>query len=520
MTRTFAAINVDPYQMDLGIYEMSERIGMRSVDYVQHVMGSGIESYANGKISYHQVEEMCEVLTDFTRIMKGYQVAAYRAYAANSVRDALNSRIVLDQIRVRTGIDVRVISNAELRFINYKAIAVKDAEFQKSIQKGTAVVTVGFGSTHFSVFDKDSLISSQNLSLGVMQLYDMAVSANVTTEQEKDLICEMIDNELVSFRKIYLKDREIRTIIATGRPIMNIYFKLRGKEMKRGYLSAAEFKRFFEIIRQMSIEQLEDYFELNTQTATQLFPTAAVFERVMELTGAETMWIPGIRITDGIAAKHAEERKFIRFNHNFENDIIAISRNMAKRYKCYMPHIQAVEQLALKIFDALKKYHGLKAREQLLLLISADLHDCGNFITMYDASDCAYSIVMESEIVGLSHMEQEIVANVVRYHGQEFGYDDMGIEERTDWGGRLSTPDNLSMTVAKLTAMLRLAIALDSGQKNKLEDCRLSVKGDELVITTGCRSDVTLEKLSVEQCEDFFREIFGICPVLKQKKKV
>ena len=55
---------------------------------------------------------------------------------------------------------------------------------------------------------------------------------------------------------------------------------------------------------------------------------------MMEITGAEIMWMPGIRMTDGIAAEYAEDKKLLKFNHNFANDIIVTSRNMAKRYKC------------------------------------------------------------------------------------------------------------------------------------------------------------------------------------------
>ena len=42
-------------------------------------------------------------------------------------------------------------------------------------------------------------------------------------------------------------------------------------------------------------------------------------------------WIPAIGICDGIAAEYASDKKLIRFDHNFENDILAAARNMAKK---------------------------------------------------------------------------------------------------------------------------------------------------------------------------------------------
>ena len=53
---------------------------------------------------------MCQVLEEFAQVMKSYQVEDYRAYATSAMREAKNSQIILEQIRVRTGIQVQVIS--------------------------------------------------------------------------------------------------------------------------------------------------------------------------------------------------------------------------------------------------------------------------------------------------------------------------------------------------------------------------------------------------------------------------
>lgn len=152
-----------------------------------------------------------------------------------------------------------------------------------------------------------------------------------------------------------------------------------------------------------------------------------------------------------MAAEYAEDKKLIRFNHSFENDIIVTSRNMAKRYKCYMPHIQNVEEAALKVFDSLKKYHGLGARERLLLQIAANLHSCGKFVTMRGSEECGYNMIMATEIIGLSHVEREIVANIVKYHQQKFRYNEVEVSAKPSKDSRLASTEDLSIVIAKLT---------------------------------------------------------------------
>ncbi len=519
MVRTFAAIDVGSFELTLGIYEISDKAGIRLIDRVRHMAGLGRDTFGEGKISYQTVEEICEILDGFSRIMKGYGITECRAYATTAMREAKNSQIVLEQIRVRTGIHVRVLSNSEQRFLGYKSIAAKDAEFQKTIQKGTAIVDVGFGSIQVSLFDKDALVSTQNLPLGLLQLRRALSHASVSTGLEQELVRELVDNELVTFRKMYLKDREIKNLIAIGDPILNLYYKMRERKQE-DRLSRERFDAMYNWLCGKTRDQLEDAFDLNGEYASMLFPTAAIYKRILEMTGAEVIWVPGVCIADGIAAEYAEEEKLLKFNHNFSSDIIAASRNTARRYKCHMPHVQTVEALALQVFDSLKKYHGMKARERLLIQIAADLHSCGKFVTMRNATECAYNIIMSTEIIGLSHVEREIVANVVKYHIQEFRYNEVELQAAPSRDSRLENPENLQLVIAKLTAILRLANSMDRSHAAKLADCRLQVKGHQLVITTEYAGDVTLERLSIEEKGDFFEEIFGIRPVLKQKKRV
>ena len=89
MVRTFAAIDVGSFELELGIYEITDKGNVRTVDQVKHMIALGKDTYNTGKISYRLVEEMCEVLQDFVRIMKEYQVKEYRAYATSAMRERI-----------------------------------------------------------------------------------------------------------------------------------------------------------------------------------------------------------------------------------------------------------------------------------------------------------------------------------------------------------------------------------------------------------------------------------------------
>ena len=136
-----------------------------------------------------------------------------------------------------------------------------------------------------------------------------------------------------------------------------------------------------------------------------------------------------------------------------------------------------------------------------MLEIAAMLHDCGKYISLTASSQCSYDIIMATEIIGLSHKEREMVANIVKYNTVEL--------ENTD-----------DLTTVKLVAMLRVANALDRSHKQKFKDYRIELKDNQLVISVRTNEDITLEKGTLREKAEFFEEVFGVKPVLKQKKGI
>ena len=121
--RTFAAIDVGSFELSMKIFEVSRR-GMKEIDHIRREINMGTESYTTGKLSYERVEELCEALLAFSDIMKTYRVSDYAAYGTSAIRETENTIILLNQIEVRTGIHIQVLSNSEQRFLDLSLIHI------------------------------------------------------------------------------------------------------------------------------------------------------------------------------------------------------------------------------------------------------------------------------------------------------------------------------------------------------------------------------------------------------------
>ena len=73
--KTFAAIDVGSFELELGIFEISASAGIREIDHVRHALALGKDTYNDGRLSHEIVEEMCEVLNKFREVMKTYRVS-------------------------------------------------------------------------------------------------------------------------------------------------------------------------------------------------------------------------------------------------------------------------------------------------------------------------------------------------------------------------------------------------------------------------------------------------------------
>ena len=139
---TFAAIYIGTYDVSLKVFEFTNRKKFHEVDHIRSRQELGKGAYGTGTIGYEQVEELCETLAQFKEIMESYKVDSYEVCAAAALRDTTNEIFVLDQIYLRTGFRVKVLSNSEHRFISYKAVAGSPV-FEEMIKTSAAVVDVG-----------------------------------------------------------------------------------------------------------------------------------------------------------------------------------------------------------------------------------------------------------------------------------------------------------------------------------------------------------------------------------------
>ena len=268
--KTFAAIDVGSYELAMKIFEVSKAKGMREIDHIRYSIDMGSETYSEGKLSSERVDELCRILREFSDIMRAYQVSDYKAYGTSAIRETKNKVILLDQVEQRTGIHIDILSNSEQRFLDYKSIALKGEGFQKIIESGTAILDIGGGSIQISLFDNDALVSTQNMRLGVLRLQEHLHHLDASTRQYDTLIKEMVESQLSVYKKLYLKDRQIKNIIVVDDYISELVMR-KGKGSGGGIADRKTLEYYTEACHTKNLSELSRLLNMPEEKISLLY---------------------------------------------------------------------------------------------------------------------------------------------------------------------------------------------------------------------------------------------------------
>lgn len=503
----FAAIYIGSYEVSLKIFEFSSKKKIHEVDYIRRRMDLGRDVYQNGTIGYERVDELCEILVEYASIMNGYKVTAHEVYASAVLRDADNELFVVHQILLRTGFSVKVISNSEYRFIGYQSIAARE-QFENMIQSSAAVVDIGGSGIQITTFFEGALSTTQHIEMGTVRLRELLGNRGQSLALYETQIEEYVNKKLEVFRSLYLESG-VEYLIFMNDYCEDLVAHLDNDSNKEHIIKAERFVKYIEKLQKKSIEEVCLELNLSNSKDPLIIPSIIIFKSMVNNMNANKVWVPGVNISDGIAYDFAQRNQLVKSAHDFDKDILSAAQNLSRHYNSYSPHIKALTKLSTKIFDTMKKVHGMKDRERLLLQVAVILHDCGKYISFANSPRCAYEIIMASEIIGLSHLEREIVAFTVLYNT-------LPLDDYETLSNCLDKDSYL--IVAKLSAILRAANALDQSHKQKFQDIKIAVKDKSLVITVESLEDISLEQALFEAKTEYFETVFSMKPILREKR--
>lgn len=504
-----AVIDIGSSAIRMVIAEVGPKFEIRYLENLQKPVRFGKEVFRTGRLSNTVMKEGISILKDFKSIMDGYGVKRLNAIATSAIREAANRDNFVDQIFVRTGIDIEILEGAEENRIELIAVehALRDKfEFEK---KNCLIIEVGTGHTEIILLTKGEVSLTRVLPIGSIRLPEQAIAGKTDSMTMQRILKRSIHSVAQEAGREYSLD-EVNVFIAMGGEMRFLARHLNEKvEGNFVMLPLKELNDFIKTISKMSVEEIASQFGLIYEEAETLYPSLLIYTGFLAETKSEDFLVPMISIRDGLLLEMSQLLSGYK-RTDLSRQVSHSARTLGRKYKYDEPHALCVAALSQKLFDLLKEDHGLGPRERLLLEAAAILHDIGMYISSASHHKHAAYLVDAAEIFGLRKTDKDIVSNVVRYHRRS--------TPKPTHVPYMSLPRDDRVTVSKLAAILRVADALDRSHQQKMKD--LTLERGEDVYTLWVKEeagDISVERQGLLEKGDMFADVFGVSIILKQK---
>lgn len=508
---TAAVIDIGSNALNMSIGQAVNDGEIKVLESLTYPISLGKDTFNTGRISFEKVNKTCEIIKNFLSAAKEYDVTYIKAVATTAVREAQNREFVLDQIQIRTGLCVEVLDDSAEKTLIYKEV-IRRISTTKIYKSPALMVYIGGGNLGVAVYDAGTLPLTQNIRIGSLRLSEMLFNMQEYEEQYSIVI----EDYLRGFKETFyntLPTAELKHFIASGREIPMIVQLCKG-EIKNGFyhISKEKFTKMYEELKNKTAEQIMEDYDIQEESAELLRYAISIYNMLLNATSANRIIAPVVFVSDSVLFELLRPKKAAIFNREFERNTVLSAEAVAGRYSYDATHAAYVEKYSLKIFDKLKKMHGLGEKERLYLQVAAIMHDVGKYINIRGHYQHSYEIIKSSEIVGLDMHEMELVACITKYHSTI-------TPALTDYDyNRLSPQDRI--VVSKLTAILRISEALDKGHIKKFEDIDIKIKDNTMVIGISTLNNTQIEEWSFASKRVFFEEVYGMKAVIKKKKVV
>jgi len=241
----------------------------------------GQESFVSGKISDVKAKKLVRLMKAFKHLMKIYDITDYRACATSAMREAKNSKELVQEIRKETDIKIEIIAGQE------EASIIYESHFADSLNKilNYIYVDVGGGSTEISLIVGGELLESKSYDIGTVRLLN-----NMVKSEEID----KMNMGLSELKELY----KINDIIGSGGNIIKL--NTLAKVRKNNKLSLQALELLNETLKQYTVDELITLYKMKPDRADVITHAADIYIQVAKGVGASHIMVPTIGLADGI----------------------------------------------------------------------------------------------------------------------------------------------------------------------------------------------------------------------------
>ena len=499
-----AVIEIGTNNLTMRVAQLSKG-ELRTLDHLKYPISLDHDVFETGSVSFNSLRQLSSALEKFSDALLAYGIEKPRVVSGTALLEAKNRSLVVDQLKVRNNLDVSVLASSQEKAYIFSELE-KCLSGEAAIKKGcTLAAYIGAGSIGLAVLENEKIVYFQNIPIGALKLHDVMGELRRSADDFHYVLEEYMDTLLA---RMNLSGFPIRSLVLTGTQIGLIAKLCGGKQVGPVFhINVQKLQALYDSVRSLTAESIALRYGITEGQAALLYTALFIYRGMIRFCpDAQEILSPPVDLPQAVIRYMLMPKADAEWTTFLRKNALACAATTAAAFNCDKDHSRLIGDYAGKLFDRLKKIHGLDPSKRLILELAATLHSCGSYISARQHSRCTFDIIRGMDIFGLSSKEVLEVALVAGSISTNLNDPEFAA---------LSTREQI--VVSKLSAIFRLANAMDKSHLEKLKNVKMSLDDDRVVIKAQSSSNTLLERWDFENAARFFKDVFGLSPELSVK---
>ncbi len=497
-----AAIDLGSNSIHMIVVQVHGDLSFEVIDREKEMVRLGAGGLDGGHLTEQAVADALDVLSRYRRLADSHGVDEILAAATSATREAENGGDFLRRVEREVGIRVHVISGTEeARLIHLAAGYATDIGRRRGV-----VIDIGGGSVEITLGTSARPMLSRSFKMGVIRLAERFVASDPISDADERRLSRHILRQSGKYLDEIAK-RGFDRVIGTSGTILSLGALAAGqeapKDLRNFRVSAKSIRRVRERLARLDLQRRLKLPGLDPKRADIAVPGSILLDTLLDRLGAREITLCDFALREGLVIDFIRRntstiRQLERYPDVRQRSVV----ELGQRCRFDADHSRHVADLAARLFDRTRRWHGLGERERQWLEYGALLHDVGVHISYERHHRHSYYLIKNGGLRGFEPEEIEVIALIARYHRR-------GTPKRAHEGfGTL--PRALRRTVRVLATLVRLAEGLDRTRNGVIHDVEISPDDTSVSVRLSARGDAELELLAAQRQGSLVEQWVGL----------
>jgi exopolyphosphatase / guanosine-5'-triphosphate,3'-diphosphate pyrophosphatase len=515
-SRILAAIDIGTNSIHMVVVKINPALpAFDIVDAEKSTVRLGERCPQTGNLTTEAMARAIAALRRCLDMARAWNAEHVIAVATSATREAPNGKDFVREVEAQLGLHIDLIAGQEeARRIYLGVLSGLEFNHQPHI-----IIDIGGGSTELILGDGHDPRFLSSTKVGAVRLTNEFVTTDPINNREFDRMHAYVRGMLewpLEDLKASIKPGEAIQMVGTSGTIESL-LRLDAYETLgtaptslHGYvLTLTRLQTLTQRMRKLSLADRAKLPGMSERRAEIILAGGLVLQEVMEELGMTKVTSCARALREGIIVDWMLNHGLIEDRLRYQGSVRQRSAlNLAQKYRVNLDNARQVAQFALSLFDqTLGLLHQWGSAERELLWAAAILHNSGHYISHSAHHKHSYYLIRNGGLLGYTDAEIEIIANLARYHRK-------GAPKKKHENYQLLAKTE-RQTIDQLSAILKVAVALDRRQINAIQSVRSTFNPATRtlqlsLIPSNPDDDCNLELWSLEYKKACLETEFGI----------